>query len=224
MSLKRMSSLIIIIVFSAVGIYVATHLTQLHYKKPKHQLNLINTVQFAERWFPRDKTEKAFKDDQSLGAGDPYQNPDFNPYENRVQPEKPKKEKETCDISELWSCSDVDDSPYSELLGVGLGLYGIAGYSLMILISLIHFATRRKKSDFFSFMLHCGAFIGLGFSIYLSYIEAFVLKKFCPYCVASAVAMLLIFIFTLIGFGFEPVRMFFRREIFPTSLLGGKKS
>lgn len=224
MSKKRLVSLIIISILSAAGLYTAVHLTELHYKKPKHQLSLINTVHFAERWFPREKVEKTASEGQGRQTADPYSDPDFNPYDNHIQVEKPKKEKEACDFSKTWSCSDVDDSPYSEIYGLGVGLYGIAGYSLMLLLALLNIVMHRKKSDFISFMIFCGAFIGIGFSIYLTCIEAFVLEKFCPYCVASAVAMLLIFIFTLVGFGFEPVGMFFRREIFPTSLLGAKKS
>jgi uncharacterized membrane protein len=99
---------------------------------------------------------------------------------------------------------------------------GLIGYSLIILLVLIHFARRKKKSDFFSLSLYAGAVFGLGFTIYLTYVEVFILKKFCPWCVGSGACMALIFILTLIGFGIEPVAAFFRRELFPTSLLKRK--
>ncbi|MFA6450998.1 MAG: vitamin K epoxide reductase family protein, partial [bacterium] len=93
---------------------------------------------------------------------------------------------------------------------------------LLILLSLIHLARRRKKSDFFSLMLYCGAFIGLGFSFGLTYIEHFILKMYCPYCVASAGLMVFIFICALVGFGIEPAIGFLKSEMFPTSLLKKK--
>ena len=220
MGLRRTICLIFIIIFSAGGLYTAIHLNELHYKKPKHQLNLINKFKFAERWFPRKEVLKAIQEEKY--KDNPYLNPDFNPYKNMLNPTPEKKKKETCDINETWSCSDVDDSPFSESFGIGNGLLGIVGYSLMILLSLIHFLRRKKKSDFFSLSIYIGACIGLGFTIYLTCIEEFVLKKFCPWCVASAVCMTLIFLLTLFGFGAEPVVAFFKRELFPTSLLKKK--
>jgi uncharacterized membrane protein len=223
MSRRRTICLILILIFSAGGLFTAFHLTQLHYKKPVHQLSLIKTVPYMQHWFSRDKVEKAIKEEQKQEIINPYDNPNFNPYENQIKPVQNKKEtKETCDVSDVWSCTGVDDSPYSEMMGLGMGIYGIIGYSLLLLLSLIQLARRRAKSDFFSFMLYCGAFIGIFFSIYLTYIEAFVLHKYCPYCVGSAALTVLIFFCTLISFGIEPVSVFFKGGMFPTSLLKPK--
>ena len=59
MKLRRLICLLLIIAFSAGGLYVSLHLAELHYKKPRFQLNLINTLPFMERWFPRDEVEAA---------------------------------------------------------------------------------------------------------------------------------------------------------------------
>jgi len=40
--------------------------------------------------------------------------------------------------------------------------------------------------------------VGVLFSTYLTYIEIAVLKAICPYCVLSAIAILLVFVCTLV--------------------------
>jgi uncharacterized membrane protein len=44
------------------------------------------------------------------------------------------------------------------------------------------------------------SFAGFVYSIYLTYLEFFVIKAICPFCVASAVAITLCFLFTFIRF------------------------
>jgi uncharacterized membrane protein len=230
MNRRRIVCLILIIVFSAIGLFTAIHLSQLHYKKPKHQLNLIDTLPFMERWFPRKEVEKAVekeKQQEEIKKKEinPFENPDFDPYAaaakaaNSPSAKTGFQKQEACDISKGFSCTAVDESEYSEISGLGMGIYGIIGYLLMLLFSIIHLARRRTKSDVFAFMIFCGAWLGFAFSIYLTCLEAFEIKSYCPYCLASAGAMLLILVCTLAGFGFEPVRMFFRHEIFPASLI-----
>jgi uncharacterized membrane protein len=223
MILRRTICLILILLFSAGGLYTAVHLTELHYKNPDHQLSLIKTVPYMQRWFPRAKIEKAIKDKQKAEIASPYDDKNFNPYENQIKVTPKKSEsKEACDVSSTWSCTGVDESPFSEMHGIGMGVYGFIGYSLLVLLTLIHLALRRPKSDFFSFMLYCGAFIALGSSIKLTTIEAFILHKYCPYCIGSAAVSALIFICALIGFGIEPAAVFLKGGMFPTSLFKPK--
>lgn len=230
MKRRRIVCLILIIIFSAVGLYTAFHLSGIHYKKPNHQLNLINTLSFTERWFPRKEVEKAVKEEEKqkeIQKNDvnPFDNPDFDPYaaaakaKSTVTKDGGFQKQEACDFSAGFSCTAVDDSDYSEFFGIGIGLYGIIGYLLLIFPALIHILRGRAKSDVFAFMIFCGAWIGLIFTIYLTWLEAFKIHSFCPYCLVSAGAMILVFVCTLAGFGIEPLRVFFRGELFPTSLL-----
>jgi uncharacterized membrane protein len=230
MKRRRLICLILIIIFASVGNFTAVHLSEIHYKKPGHQLNLINKLPLMERWFPRKEVEKAVEEEKKQeeikkNDANPFDNPDFDPYKAAAQAKTSIaknggfKKQEACDISTGFSCTAVDDSGYSEVFGLGMGIYGIAGYSLLILLSLIHIIRKRAKSDVFAFMIFCGAWIGLFFSIYLTWLEAAKIHSFCPYCLVSAGAMFLVFICAIIGFGFEPVQMFFKGGIFPTSLL-----
>jgi len=82
---------------------------------------------------------------------------------------------EPCDINAKWDCGIVNHSPFAEILHVPVAALGIAGYLAMAGLAL----ARRKK-------LLAGLVLGaLGFSLYLTYIEKYVLEVYCIYCVTS---------------------------------------
>jgi uncharacterized membrane protein len=226
---KRLICLGLTVVFSIVGLYASVHLAEMHYKKPHHQLMLINTLPFMEKWFPRDDVEAAVKSLDVLSdvnTINPFDHPDFDPYAAAMNAPAASDKfvpQEACDISETLSCTKVDDSKYSKIAGLAVSAYGIIGYVLLIGLVIIHAARRIERSDIFVFMLWTGSWMGLFFSIYLTIIEAFFIKSFCPYCLVSAAVMLGIFICMIVGYGFEPLRMFLRGNIFPTSLFIKKK-
>jgi vitamin-K-epoxide reductase (warfarin-sensitive) len=82
---------------------------------------------------------------------------------------------EPCDINEKWDCGIVNHSPFAEILHIPVAAIGIAGYLAMAGLAL--FKRRRWLP-----VLTLGA---LGFSLYLTYIEKYVLEVYCIYCVTS---------------------------------------
>jgi len=82
---------------------------------------------------------------------------------------------EPCSINEKWDCGIVNHSPYAEVAHVPVAAIGIAGY-----LALAGLALARKRA-----WLTGLAFIGLGFALYLTYIERSVLQVWCLYCVIS---------------------------------------
>jgi vitamin-K-epoxide reductase (warfarin-sensitive) len=82
---------------------------------------------------------------------------------------------EPCDINAKWDCGIVNHSPFAEILHVPVAAVGIAGYLMMAGLAL----ARRPR---FLAGLALGA---LGFSLYLTYIEKYVLEVYCIYCVTS---------------------------------------
>lgn len=84
-------------------------------------------------------------------------------------------EAQPCDINEHWDCGAVNHSPFAEVYGIPVAAVGIAGYFLLAPLSF--FRVRKY--------LLLGCLLGLGFSLYLTYIEKFVLHKWCIYCVIS---------------------------------------
>ncbi len=90
-------------------------------------------------------------------------------------------------------CETVANSSYSHLLGVNVAILGIAGYVLILVTALL----RGDGARMAGFVL---ALTGLGFSVYLTYLELFVIDAICQWCVASAVLMAVLF-------GLNAVRM-----------------
>lgn len=84
-------------------------------------------------------------------------------------------------------CETVANSSYSELFGVNVAVYGIAGY-----VALLGAAVLPGDSGRFAGLLL--ALIGFGFSAYLTYLELFVIDAICQWCVASALLMTLLLV------------------------------
>jgi uncharacterized membrane protein len=81
-------------------------------------------------------------------------------------------------------CETVAESKYSELAGINVAVIGIAGYVLLLGAAL----APGDPGRFGGFL---GALVGFGFSLYLTYLELFVIDAICQWCVASAVLMAL---------------------------------
>jgi uncharacterized membrane protein len=94
---------------------------------------------------------------------------------------------EPCDINAKWDCGIVNHSPFAEILHVPVAAIGIAGYLAMVELSL----SRRKR------LLAELALGALGFSLYLTYIEKYVLEVYCIYCVTSLGIITLIAVLSL---------------------------
>jgi uncharacterized membrane protein len=94
-------------------------------------------------------------------------------------------------------CETVNSSSYSMVMGTPIAFLGLGTY--IFLITILFLEKRNVFSCEVSVYLNFGiCLIGLLFSIYLTYIELFVLHAICPYCLASAVIMLLLFTLSVI--------------------------
>jgi vitamin-K-epoxide reductase (warfarin-sensitive) len=80
-----------------------------------------------------------------------------------------------CDINDKWDCGIVNQSPFATLHGVPVAVLGIAGYLLIAILAL----QRAYR------LLLVASLCGLAFSLYLTNIEAHVLRVWCVYCVSS---------------------------------------
>jgi uncharacterized membrane protein len=84
-------------------------------------------------------------------------------------------ETEPCSINAKWDCGIVNHSPFAEIAHIPVAALGIAGYLAMGVLAVLW---RRRLV----LVLALGA---LGFSLYLTYIEKYVLEVYCIYCVTS---------------------------------------
>jgi uncharacterized membrane protein len=92
-----------------------------------------------------------------------------------------------CDFGASFNCDIVNRSIYSTVLGVPDALIGILGYGLLFAL-----ATFYKKKAETPLMLLIASTAGLGFALYLTYIEKFVLATWCILCLSSLTLIVLI--------------------------------
>ena len=85
-----------------------------------------------------------------------------------------------CDIGQSFDCDLVNRSQYSMFHGIPVALLGILGYLLILSLATVY----REKAET-PFILAGVTFAGLGFALYLTYIEAFVLHAWCILCLTS---------------------------------------
>jgi uncharacterized membrane protein len=92
----------------------------------------------------------------------------------------------------IGNCEAVNTSRYAEVAGIPIALIGLLGYLLIIaVIALEKWLPAQKevlRLAFFGFTL-----TGTIYSIYLTYVEIAILEAICPYCVISAVLMVVLF-------------------------------
>jgi uncharacterized membrane protein len=92
-----------------------------------------------------------------------------------------------CDFGASFNCDIVNRSVYSTVLGVPDALIGIFGYGL--LLALATFYQTKVETPL---MLLIASTAGLGFALYLTYIEKFVLATWCILCLSSLTLIVLI--------------------------------
>jgi len=94
-------------------------------------------------------------------------------------------------------CRTVAESSYSHVAGVNIAVFGVIGY--LLLLATAFFANDLAR--FGGFAVSLG---GLGYSVFLTYIEIFKIEAICQWCVASAVLMTILFLLNatrLIAYG-----------------------
>ena len=94
-------------------------------------------------------------------------------------------------------CNIVNSSRYSEVSGIPVAVFGIAGYAAILGVLVLE--RRNKFFEQNSTMLLFGLSItGFLFTVWLIYVEIALIKALCPFCLTSQTAMTLIFIISII--------------------------
>ena len=83
-------------------------------------------------------------------------------------------------------CETVANSSYSHLLGVNIAIFGVLGYVLLLAAALL----RGDGARMGGFVV---ALVGFGYSVFLTYLELFVIDAVCQWCVFSAILMTVLF-------------------------------
>jgi uncharacterized membrane protein len=94
-------------------------------------------------------------------------------------------------------CAAVNASRFSEVNGIPVAVLGMVGYAAIL---AVHFL--EKRSSFFTkngtLLIFGMGLAGFLFNVWLIYVEIALIKAICPFCVASQIAMTLIFIIAVI--------------------------
>jgi uncharacterized membrane protein len=93
----------------------------------------------------------------------------------------------------VGDCNAVQQSPYAFLFGViPVGALGVIGFGAIILAWAASRYLPRRLHDLTEIAVFCLALIGTLFSIYLTFLEPFVIGAACAWCLTSAVLQTLL--------------------------------
>jgi len=92
-------------------------------------------------------------------------------------------------------CDTVSKSAYSVLFGIPLSAYGMAFYLGIGVLGVLYLDT--KKALFARLLLPATA-LGFIMSAYFIYVQKFLIKAFCVYCLLSALVSTILFVLGVI--------------------------
>lgn len=95
-----------------------------------------------------------------------------------------------CSIVGVGGCDLVTGSAYATLLGVPIALFGVLYYAGVLVLLLQYRGTGGTRAARLVLTLTGGATL---VSLYLAYLQFFVIRALCPFCLVSGAISLLLF-------------------------------
>ncbi|MBI2650646.1 vitamin K epoxide reductase family protein [Candidatus Woesearchaeota archaeon] len=101
-----------------------------------------------------------------------------------------------CVIGE--NCDAVVKSKYGKTFGIENTVPGMLYYAVILIYGVALFSNRNIfKLDTVYYSVVIASIASVLFAVYLTSVQAFVLKKWCEYCIVSSIASLLILLVLL---------------------------
>ncbi|CAN5677831.1 hypothetical protein BH23GEM1_BH23GEM1_02090 [soil metagenome] len=97
----------------------------------------------------------------------------------------------------VGSCETVNSSPWAVLLGAPVAAWGVGFYVVTFALAMAGLQDRYADSRRLSLALVLLSGFGVAFSGWLTYLELFVIRAICQWCVVSAVIVTAIFLLSL---------------------------
>jgi uncharacterized membrane protein len=96
-------------------------------------------------------------------------------------------------------CDTVQSSPYAYFLGRPVALWGVGAYVTLLVLALVGIQPRWMHERWVALALFSVSAIGVAFTAYLTYLEAYVIHAWCQWCLVSAALVTLIFLSSIPG-------------------------
>jgi uncharacterized membrane protein len=95
-------------------------------------------------------------------------------------------------------CETVQWSPWSRIAGIEVSLVGLLGYASLLLLCLAALQPNMVHRRAPALLLAVLSGIAVVFTLYLTYLELFVIHAICRWCVGSAVIITGVFVVALL--------------------------
>ncbi len=103
-------------------------------------------------------------------------------------------------------CETVQTSPWAVFLGMPVAFYGVVGYLALLVVALASLRPAALPQRLWNVMLVGLASVGLLFTIYLTYLELFVIHAICRWCIGSAVIITASWVVSLLSLKSPAIR------------------
>jgi len=98
----------------------------------------------------------------------------------------------------VGDCNTVQQSEYARLFGlIPIGVLGLVGYAAILTVWIVARCGHGQLAGLASLALLAMTFFGTLFSIYLTFLEPFVIGATCAWCLTSAVVMTMLLALTV---------------------------
>jgi len=101
-----------------------------------------------------------------------------------------------CSLGDTLNCDVVNRGPYSEIAGIPVALIGLVGYAGIAVVAWLAMKKEAERRELIT-LLRVAVAVALLFSLYLTYLEAVVLRVFCPLCLGSFVIVVTLTVLAL---------------------------
>ncbi len=96
-------------------------------------------------------------------------------------------------------CESVQNSEYVTIIGpLKVPMLGMLGSIFLLILTLLKGRLGETFDDYLPLLLYGTASIGFFYSLYLTYLEAFVIRQWCYWCLGSAIVMTLIWALSIL--------------------------
>lgn len=100
--------------------------------------------------------------------------------------------------ADLGNCDAVQNSAYAQFFGIPVAVLGLLTYAALLVLWWVKRSDWRGLGYPARLAFFFVSLVGVLFSAYLTYLEIWVIHEICPWCVASAIVMVVLFVSSLI--------------------------